>query len=79
MTVTVYSKPDCVQCKYTIKHLEKLTSKGVRYKVIDVTQDAEARKVVEATGNTTLPYVVTEHGSWHGFKIDSLRGLTSQC
>lgn len=77
MTITVYSKPDCVQCTYTKK---KLDAKGLRYNEIDVTQDAEGRKAVEDSGKTALPMVVVEHNGhkdvWHGFKDDLIKGLS---
>lgn len=81
MTVTIYSKPDCVQCKYTKKHLDEAKPNPVPYKDIDVTQDAEAAKVVENSGKTLLPYVTIERNgklvdSWHGYKDDKIKGLS---
>jgi len=77
VTITVYSKPDCVQCVWTKRKLE---SKGLSFNEIDVTQDAEGRKAVEASGNTTMPMVVVEHAGhkdvWHGFKDDLIKGLS---
>lgn len=75
MTVTVYSAPDCVQCHYTVK---ELVSKGIHHNVIDVSTNPGARKVVEDTGITQLPYVVTDDDAWHGFKIEKLRGLSAK-
>lgn len=79
MTITLYSKPDCVQCDYTAKQLK---AKGLPFNKFDVTVDAAARKVVEDTGNRTLPYVVVDHGdgtppeTWHGFHLEKIRGLS---
>ncbi len=39
MTVTVYTKPACVQCEATYKALAKA---GVDYQVIDLATDTEA-------------------------------------
>ena len=79
MTITLYSKPNCVQCEYTAKQLD---AKGLSYNKIDVTIDAAAREVVEATGNRTLPYVTVVHDDgrpaqdWHGFHLEKIRGLS---
>jgi glutaredoxin-like protein NrdH len=77
VTVTVYTKPDCVQCEYTKKELDK---KGLSYNVIDVTKDAGARKALEDMNLRTMPVVTVEHGThkehWMGFRIDKLRGIT---
>lgn len=77
MTVTVYTKPDCVQCEYTKKELDK---KGLSYNVIDVTKNAGARKALQDMGLSTLPVVTVEQGdrkdSWSGFHIEKLRGIT---
>lgn len=72
MTVTVYSKPGCVQCEYTKKRLE---SQGTEFSVVDVTQDHEAMQTVLATGRTEMPYVVAGEDSWHGFSPDRIKSL----
>lgn len=81
MTITIYTKPGCVQCKYTMKHLDEAKPNPVPYKAIDVTTDPAAAKVVENSGKTILPYVTVEKNgklidSWHGFKDDKVKGLT---
>src|SRR6478609_7613778 len=43
MSITVYSKPACVQCDATYRALDR---KGVEYSVVDITQDAEALEMV---------------------------------
>ena len=77
ITVTVYSKPDCVQCRYTKKELE---SKSLPYKEIDITQDEDARKLLQDMGIQMLPAVCVDSGIgevewWAGFKIEKLRAL----
>ena len=39
MTVTVYTKPACVQCNATYRALDK---KGISYQSVDISQDADA-------------------------------------
>ncbi|QHB37458.1 glutaredoxin [Mycobacterium phage Leopard] len=78
MTITVYTKPDCGQCEQTKKQLER---KGLSYNVVDVFEDEDARKFVEATGNLNMPMVVVREGDkivrqWHGFRYDEIKTLS---
>lgn len=77
MTLTVFSKPDCVQCDFTKRELD---SKSLEYNEIDVTVDEEARKMLQELGITQLPVVRIEHPFndvewWSGFRIEKLRAL----
>ena len=47
MTVTVYTKPSCVQCNATYRALD---SKGIEYEVLDVSQDERALAHVKELG-----------------------------
>ena len=47
MTVTVYTKPACVQCNATYRALDK---KGIAYEVVDMSQDPAALERVRALG-----------------------------
>lgn len=70
--VTVYSKPSCVQCNATYRALD---SKGVEYRVIDMSEDAEALEKVKALGYLQAPVVVVGDRHWSGFnpfEIDQL-------
>lgn len=72
--ITVYSKPACVQCKYTTRELDKL---HLEYQTIDVTQDAEAYAFVQSLGYLSAPVVYAdENNHWMGFKVDQLRALS---
>lgn len=71
--VTVYSKPNCVQCEQTKKFLDR---KGVDYTVVDLTEDAEALSKVKSLGFSSAPIVETEHDTWAGFnpmKLNSIK------
>ncbi|WP_330700842.1 glutaredoxin domain-containing protein, partial [Mycobacteroides abscessus] len=46
-TITVYTKPACVQCKATYKALDK---QGIEYNIVDITEVPEAREYVMALG-----------------------------
>ncbi|RCS87940.1 glutaredoxin family protein [Brevibacterium aurantiacum] len=39
MMITVYTKPNCVQCNATYRALD---AKGLRYRSVDLTRDDEA-------------------------------------
>jgi glutaredoxin-like protein NrdH len=69
-SITVYTKPACVQCNATFKALDKA---GISYQKIDVTQNAEAREHVMSLGYLAMPVVYvspTQH--WSGFRPDRL-------
>jgi len=72
MTVTVYTKPACVQCNATYKALDKL---GVEYDVVDISLDAEARDYVMALGYLQAPVVVAGDDHWSGFRPDRIKAL----
>lgn len=74
MSVTVYSKPACVQCDATYRALDK---KGVEYTVVDITQDAEALEMVRGLGYLQAPVVVSGGDHWSGFRPDKIGALAS--
>ena len=55
MSVTVYTKPACVQCNATYKALDK---QGIAYEKVDISLDSEARDYVMALGYLQAPVVV---------------------
>ncbi|WP_159794965.1 glutaredoxin-like protein NrdH [Puerhibacterium puerhi] len=75
MSVTVYSKPACVQCDATYRALDK---KGVEYTVVDITQDAEALEMVRGLGYLQAPVVVADGDHWSGFRPDKIGALARQ-
>lgn len=72
MTVTVYSKPACVQCNATVRALDK---KGIEYDVIDMSQDMNALERVRALGYMQAPVVMAGADHWSGFRPDKIAGL----
>ncbi|MBE7193065.1 MAG: redoxin NrdH [Gordonia polyisoprenivorans] len=74
MTVTVYTKPACVQCNATYKALDKA---GVPYEVVDITENPDAREYVMALGYLAAPVVVAGDAHWSGFRPDRIKALTS--
>lgn len=74
MTVTVYSKPACVQCNATYRALDK---KGIAYETVDMSQDADALERVRALGYMQAPVVMTGDEHWSGFRPDKIEELAS--
>jgi len=74
-SITVYTKPACVQCNATYKALDK---NGVDYSVVDITQDAEAREFVMGLGYLQAPIVVADENThWSGFRPDRIKELAA--
>lgn len=74
MTVTVYTKPGCVQCTATFKALEK---NHISYSKVDVSADDQAREFIQSLGYSQLPVVITTSDHWGGFKPDRIKGLVN--
>ncbi|GEK92016.1 glutaredoxin-like protein NrdH [Alkalibacterium kapii] len=73
VSVTVYSKPDCMQCQFTKKYLE---SKGIPFKEKDVNRDVNAIDEVKKLGFSSLPVVLAEGiEAFNGFRPDMLNRL----
>ena len=72
MSVTVYSKPSCVQCNATYR---ALTKKGIDYTVVDVTEDAGAYEHVVELGYQQVPVVETASDHWSGYRPDKISSL----
>jgi glutaredoxin-like protein NrdH len=74
-TVTVYTKPGCVQCNATYKALDK---RDIEYSVVDISADYQARDYVMSLGNyLQAPVVVAGDDHWSGFRPDRIRELPS--
>lgn len=71
-TVTVYTKPACVQCNATYKALDK---QGISYEVVDISTTPEARDFVMALGYLQAPVVVAGDDHWSGFRPDRIKAL----
>lgn len=73
MTITVYSKPACVQCTATTRALE---ARGLSFDVIDLTQDDEAFSRVSDLGYRQVPVVIAGEDHWAGFRPDLIGRLS---
>lgn len=75
MTVTVYTKPSCVQCNATYRALD---SKGIEYEVLDLSVDENALEHVKGLGYQQAPVVVTDEDHWSGFRPDKIAELADR-
>ena len=74
MSITVYTKPACVQCNATKKALDRA---GLEYDLVDISADDEARDYVMALGYVQAPVVEANGEHWSGFRPDRIKGLAS--
>lgn len=72
MNVTVYTKPQCVQCDATKR---ALSSSRVEYETVDLTERPDALARVKALGYAHAPVVVTSEDHWSGFRPDKIKAL----
>ncbi len=73
MSVTVYSKPACVQCTATIREMNR---KGVSHDVVDLTKDDAAFSRVKDMGYMQAPVVIAGADHWSGFRPDKIGALS---
>ena len=74
MSITVYSKPACMQCKATEN---ALTNAGLEFTTVDISLDDEARDYVMALGYVQAPVVEANGEHWSGFRPDRIKGLAA--
>ena len=84
MTVTVYTKPSCVQCTATYR---ALNAKGIEFEIFDVSVDDKALQAVKELGYLQAPVVIVDgealDGSgagdhWSGFRPDKIDELAAK-
>ncbi|EHD20480.1 MULTISPECIES: glutaredoxin-like protein NrdH [Brenneria] len=72
MRITIFTKPDCVQCNATRRALDK---QGISYRLVDLTEDEQALQQVRALGYQQVPVVMTANDHWSGFRPDKISTL----
>ena len=75
MSITVYSKPACVQCDATYRALDK---KGIDYTIVDISADPEALEMVRGLGYLQAPVVVAGDEHWSGLRPDQINALAAK-
>ncbi|MGO3233204.1 MAG: glutaredoxin-like protein NrdH [Microbacterium sp.] len=71
-TITVYSKPSCVQCNATYRALD---AAGISYEVVNLTEHPEMVEYIKDLDPTYMQapvVVVDEHDHWSGFRPDNI-------
>ena len=72
--ITIYSKPNCMQCEFSKKYLN---DKGIEFKEINVFEDAESLGMLRDEGFSQMP-VVSIGGEFHtGFQPNILSKVES--
>ncbi|MWD29982.1 glutaredoxin-like protein NrdH [Aquicoccus sp. SCR17] len=72
MSITVYSRPACVQCTATTRALE---ARGIDFDLVDLTEDAAALELVRGLGYRQAPVVIAGEAHWAGFRPDMISRL----
>ena len=76
--LTVYSKPNCIQCEMTKMWL---TKNNIEFETVDIEANTEAFELLKHYGFTSLPVVAIDDEfdnpdkAWAGFQIDKLEAL----
>ena len=75
MTITVYTKPACVQCTATFRALEKA---GIAFETVDLSVDRNALDYVMALGYLQAPVVIVgDDDHWAGYRPERIRTLAA--
>jgi len=76
MTVTVYSKNNCVQCTATKRLLDKT---GIDYTEVNIETDAAAYAFVKELGFQAAPVVMIDgtEDAWSGFIPERITALAA--
>jgi glutaredoxin-like protein NrdH len=78
-TVTVYSKPRCVQCDATKRWLDK---RDIPYSLVDITESPADAEAIKDLGFQQAPVVIVSTGDpetdlmWSGFDVNNLKKYT---
>ncbi len=73
MSITVYSKPSCVQCNAVKRQLKSL---GMNYEEVDISVDDKARDYVASLGYIQAPVVDLGNGeTFSGFRPDKIKAI----
>jgi glutaredoxin-like protein NrdH len=70
MQITVWEKPNCVQCMQTKREFDK---RGIIYKTRKLTPKAVDKFL--ALGFTSAPIIETDSKQWAGFRLDKIKSL----
>jgi glutaredoxin-like protein NrdH len=72
MKVTVWEKPNCVQCMQTKRVMDQ---EGIQYQVRRLDKSAKAVERFKEMGLMAAPIVETDTKRWSGFRVEKIRSL----
>ena len=72
MKITVWEKPNCVQCMQTKKEMDK---RGIIYETRRLDRSTKAVERFKEMGLMAAPIVETDDRRWSGFRIHAINGL----
>ena len=76
MKVTVYTKPNCVQCDATKRWL---TKNDIPFDTKDLSESEDLIKLFTDKGFMSAPIVETDVlGTWSGFRVSKLEALIKE-
>ena len=77
--LTVYSKPNCIQCEMTKMWLNQ---NKIQFESVDVSEHPEKLEEIKLNGFQQLPVVTLDEyfeNAWSGFNVDRLEELKENC
>ena len=77
--LTVYSKPNCIQCEMTKIWLDQ---NKIQYEQVNVYDHPEKLEEIKLNGFQQLPVVTLDEyfeNAWSGFNVDRLEELKESC
>lgn len=77
--ITVYSKPNCIQCEMTKMWLDQ---NKIQFELVDVSEHPEKLEEIKLNGFQQLPVVTLDkyfENAWSGFNVDRLEELKESC
>ena len=77
--LTVYSKPNCIQCEMTKMWLNQ---NKIEFESVDVSEHPEKLEEIKLNGFQQLPVVTLDkyfENAWSGFNVDRLEELKESC
>lgn len=72
MMITVWTKPNCIQCTMTKKEMDK---RGIRYEEMNLERHPDTLQTFIDAGLTSAPIVVTDIKTWSGFRLSKIESL----
>lgn len=72
MKITVWVKPNCVQCNQTKREFDK---RGIIYQVRELNRNPRAVERFLELGLMSAPIIETDTKRWAGFRLDKIKSL----